>query len=220
MKKNRKIHGKKIIFVIPLSLLLLMTVLVSSVGTTIGKYSKEIKLSPTWSIEIPGSGGGGDVVKPSGGDDGPGIVEETPNTVYQVQPGDTLSAIAKKFHTTVEALVAYNQLENADLIQAGMILRIPPADYVITETHTDKAEETNSTKPTEDTDPTDTTAMESSPESSETSKPDTSENQADPSESVQESEFGTETEETSASIEPAPANGSIPADDVTNDETE
>lgn len=154
------------------------------------------------------------------GSDLPSIVEETPNTVYQVQPGDTLSAIAKKFHTTVEALVAYNQLENADLIQAGMILRIPPADYVITETHTDKAEETNSTKPTEDTDPTDTTAMESSPESSETSKPDTSENQADPSESVQESEFGTETEETSASIEPAPANGSIPADDVTNDETE
>ena len=154
------------------------------------------------------------------GSDLPSIVEETPNTVYQVQPGDTLSAIAKKFHTTVEALVAYNQLENADLIQAGMILRIPPADYVITETHTDKMEETNSTKPTEDTYPTDTTETESSPESSETSKPDTSENHADPSESVQESEFGTETEETSASIEPAPADGSIPADDVTNDETE
>lgn len=154
------------------------------------------------------------------GSDLPSIVEETPNTVYQVQPGDTLSAIAKKFHTTVEALVAYNQLENADFIQAGMILRIPPADYVITETHTDKAEETNSTKPTEDTDPTDTTAMESSLESSETSKPDASKNHADPSGSVQESEFGTETEETSVSTEPAPADGSIPADDVTNDETE
>lgn len=219
MKTNRKMHGRKGFFVIPITLLLLMGILISS-GTTFGKYSKEIKLSPTWSIEIPGSGGGGDVVKPSGGDDGPGIVEETPNTVYQVQPGDTLSAIAKKFHTTVEALVAYNQLENADFIQAGMILRIPPADYVITETHTDKAEETNSTKPTEDTDPTDTTAMESSLESSETSKPDASKNHADPSGSVQESEFGTETEETSVSTEPAPADGSIPADDVTNDETE
>lgn len=200
--------------------LLLVTTLLIPVSMTTSKYTQRFPC-PDGPITVTIS------KSPSGDEqqrlDAPGIIEETPNTVYQVQAGDTLSAIAKKFHTTVEALVAYNQLENADLIQAGMILRIPPADYVITETHTDKTEETNSTKPTEDTDPTDvidTTAMESSPESSETSKPDASENHADPSESVQESEFGTETEETSASTEPAPANGSIPADDVTNDETE
>ena len=200
MKTNRKMDGRKGFFVIPITLLLLMGILIFS-GTTFAKYSKEIQLSPIWSIEIPGSGGRSDVVKPSGGDDDPGIVEETSNTVYQVQPGEYVSAIAKKFHTTVEALVAYNQLENADLIQAGMILRIPPEGYVITETHTEKTEETNSTKPTEDTDPTDTSETESSPESSEISKPDASENHADPSESVQESKLSTETEEITVSTE-------------------
>lgn len=216
MKTNRKMHRKRIFLIIPISLLLLMVV-IFSIGTTFGKCSKEIKLSPTWSVTIPGSGGGGDVVKPSGGDNGPGIFEETPNTVYQVQSGDTLSAIAEKFHTTVEALAAYNQLDDANSIQAGMILRIPPADYVIPETDADKTKETSSTEPAEDSKPTET---ESSPETSETSKPDASENPAAPSESVQESEPGTETDETSAPTESAPVDGAIPADDVTNDGTE
>lgn len=78
----------------------------------------------------------------------PRIVEETPATVYQVQPGDTLASIAEKFHTTVEALIAYNKIENPDILQAGMILRIPPADYVVPETTT---EETTFTEPTAET---------------------------------------------------------------------
>lgn len=44
---------------------------------------------------------------------------------YLVRPGDTLSAIAQRFGTTVEAIVAANNLSNPDIIFAGQILFIP-----------------------------------------------------------------------------------------------
>lgn len=45
---------------------------------------------------------------------------------YRVRPGDTLSAIAARYHTTVAALVRLNNLPgNGDLIYAGSVLRIP-----------------------------------------------------------------------------------------------
>lgn len=44
---------------------------------------------------------------------------------YKVSKGDTLSAIAKKFDTTVEALVASNGIKNKDLIRVGQLLQIP-----------------------------------------------------------------------------------------------
>jgi LysM repeat protein len=47
---------------------------------------------------------------------------------YQIQPGDTLSGLAQRFHTTVDALMKANpQIKNADLIQAGQPLKIPGA---------------------------------------------------------------------------------------------
>lgn len=44
---------------------------------------------------------------------------------YTVQPGDTLSAIAAKFNTTVQALAAANNIQNPNLIQVGQVLQIP-----------------------------------------------------------------------------------------------
>ncbi len=44
--------------------------------------------------------------------------------VYIVQPGDTLARIAARFGTTVQALVALNNLPNADRIWVGQRLRI------------------------------------------------------------------------------------------------
>ena len=61
-----------------------------------------------------------------------------------MQPGDTLPDIAEKFHTTVEALIAYNKIEDPDSIQAGTILRIPPSDHVIPETDTVETTSTES----------------------------------------------------------------------------
>lgn len=44
---------------------------------------------------------------------------------YIVQPGDTLWTIARRFNTTVEALVALNDLDNPDALRVGQALTIP-----------------------------------------------------------------------------------------------
>lgn len=46
-------------------------------------------------------------------------------TTYVVQPGDTLSAVAAAFHTTVAVLSAQNNIANPDLIFSGERLTIP-----------------------------------------------------------------------------------------------
>ena len=49
-----------------------------------------------------------------------------PNTIrYTVQAGDTLWSIAQRFGTTVDALVAINNIANPDLIHPGQILIVP-----------------------------------------------------------------------------------------------
>lgn len=49
----------------------------------------------------------------------------SPGGTYVVQPGDTLSAIAVRFGTTVQALVALNNIANPNLIYVGQVLTIP-----------------------------------------------------------------------------------------------
>ena len=44
---------------------------------------------------------------------------------YTVMPGDTVGAIAIRFRSTVDAIVKENELENANDIFAGLILRVP-----------------------------------------------------------------------------------------------
>ena len=61
------------------------------------------------------------------------IATATATPGYTVVDGDTLSVIAQRFNTTVEALVNANQLTNADEIVAGQILAIA-APAVITAT--------------------------------------------------------------------------------------
>ena len=47
--------------------------------------------------------------------------------VYVIQRGDTLSQIAQRYGTTVQALAQANGISNPDLIRAGATLRIPDA---------------------------------------------------------------------------------------------
>ena len=136
MKNNRK----KIFLILP-TFILLAAVL--SVGTTFGRYVLGTNIvfnDEDWNEENPIIISFNDL-DPSVEED-PGIVEETPTTVYQVQPGDTFFSIAQKFRTTVEALAAYNNIEDPDSIQVGTILRIPPDDYVVPETETSSAQPT------------------------------------------------------------------------------
>ncbi|MCL8207798.1 MAG: LysM peptidoglycan-binding domain-containing protein [Actinomycetia bacterium] len=51
----------------------------------------------------------------------------TTSATYVVQPGDTLSAIAARFGTTVAALAAANGLANPNRILVGQTLRVPAA---------------------------------------------------------------------------------------------
>ncbi len=44
---------------------------------------------------------------------------------YQIQPGDTLSKIAKMYGTTVKQLQQMNNIKNANLIFAGKTLKVP-----------------------------------------------------------------------------------------------
>jgi len=50
--------------------------------------------------------------------------------VHVVKSGDTLWKIAKKNFRTVEQIVACNEIENPDLIEAGQVLRIPPKTMI------------------------------------------------------------------------------------------
>ena len=56
----------------------------------------------------------------------PPVTVQSPTT-YTVQPGDTLSVIARKFVVTVAAIVAANNISDPRLIKPGQVLTIPSA---------------------------------------------------------------------------------------------
>ena len=47
---------------------------------------------------------------------------------HVVQAGEVLSAIAKKYNTTVEALAELNNIDDVDAIRVGQRLRLVPAE--------------------------------------------------------------------------------------------
>ena len=69
--------------------------------------------------------------------------------VYEVQPGDILSEIVKKFRISQDELMALNGITNPDRIYAGQKLKIPrsasaPAPSVTTNTAADGLTPTSS----------------------------------------------------------------------------
>lgn len=49
---------------------------------------------------------------------------------YKIQSGDTLTAIAKKYNTTVDELASLNNIKNKNLIYTGDVLKIPDTGTV------------------------------------------------------------------------------------------
>ena len=43
---------------------------------------------------------------------------------YEIQPGDTLTSIAREFNTTINKLKKLNNIENANKIYAGQTIKI------------------------------------------------------------------------------------------------
>jgi len=60
------------------------------------------------------------------------VLKETPPRLlmYVIQPGDTLSAIAARLNTTVDALVQVNGITNPNVIRVGDVLRAPSGSRV------------------------------------------------------------------------------------------
>ena len=57
-------------------------------------------------------------------------VVEASNKLYTVKQGDTLSAIATKYNTTVGAIAGANDIKNVNLIYSGQVLKIPDKEAV------------------------------------------------------------------------------------------
>ena len=53
-------------------------------------------------------------------------ISDAPSYIeYTVQKGDLLNSIAKKYNVTTRDILAINQIDNADSLTVGQILRIP-----------------------------------------------------------------------------------------------
>ena len=61
---------------------------------------------------------------------------------YTVKSGDTLSAIARRYGTTVAAIVAENNISNPNLIYVGQVLRITVDEVPATFEYTIKSGDT------------------------------------------------------------------------------
>lgn len=69
----------------------------------------------------------------------PAVKETTTNNssstsekVHTVKPGETLSSIAKKYNTTYQKLVKYNNIKDPNLIYPGQKIKIPGSNKTIT----------------------------------------------------------------------------------------
>ncbi len=64
----------------------------------------------------------------------PSPVAPTKASTYTVRPGESLSSIAKRFGTTVNALATVNGIRNVNIIRTGQVLKMSgPAKAVITQ---------------------------------------------------------------------------------------
>jgi len=81
----------------------------------------------TWLADTANAKLASGVLPPDPGNPEPPVA----GTTYTVVRGDTLSAIAKKFSTTVAELVALNNIKNPNLIVVGQKLMVPGSNAIV-----------------------------------------------------------------------------------------
>lgn len=57
--------------------------------------------------------------------------DSSSDKLYTVKQGDTLSAIAMKYNTTVGAIASANDIKNVNLIYSGQVIKIPSKSYTV-----------------------------------------------------------------------------------------
>jgi LysM repeat protein len=82
-------------------------------------------LSIGQTLVIPGSGSGVVAAAPPSGEPPPGPPPVSGPRTYVVESGDTLGAIAQRFGTDVDTIVALNNLSNPDVLAVGDTLQLP-----------------------------------------------------------------------------------------------
>ena len=78
-------------------------------------------------------------VPPTAATAAPTTVPPTTTTLaeyYEIEAGDSLSGIAKKFDVRIEDLISINEITNPDHIQVGDTLRIPPPTILLNDVST------------------------------------------------------------------------------------
>jgi peptidoglycan-N-acetylglucosamine deacetylase len=70
-------------------------------------------------------------------------------STHVVQPGETLSAIARRYDVSVNALARQNGITNLNLVRVGQVLRIPTAVNTIAHAHVEAEPVLHRTLPAE-----------------------------------------------------------------------
>lgn len=78
---------------------------------------------PEEGTQDPNQGGGAPDASTENTDAAPPTA--VPAQIYVVQAGDTLNSIARQFNTSVEAIMAANNIQNPDSLLVGATLNIP-----------------------------------------------------------------------------------------------
>jgi LysM repeat protein len=76
------------------------------------------------------------------------IAGVTQQQFYVIKPGDTLSKIARSFGVTKEILMSANGISDANHIEIGQRIEIPPATVVIAQLPTPSSVASTSSAPT------------------------------------------------------------------------
>lgn len=80
--------------------------------------------------EAPNVEGSGDPTTPPDRDSDQKLDAPPSETVYTIQPGDTLTSISAQHGIGIDSLAEYNSIRDADVLSESATLVIPPVDWL------------------------------------------------------------------------------------------